>query len=114
MVGLVLSNFGVAIMNIAQLHNAYASKILDINQGQKLIDTGIYSKVRHPLYTGAILMIMAMPIALGSWWALIPAAFGSSTLILRIKFEEDMLVKGMEGYTDYQERIPYKLIPGIY
>ena len=114
LVGLLLLNVGVVIMNIAQLQNAHASKVLDINQGQVLVDTGLYAHVRHPLYAGAILMGLAIPIALGSLWGLLPALLGALALVLRIKFKEAMLVKGMEGYTDYQERVKYKLIPGIY
>lgn len=114
MIGIVLTNIGLIIMNIAMLHNPFASKILDINQEQNLIDSGIYAQVRHPLYSGASLMIIAIPIALGSWYALIPAAIGVLCLVVRIKFEEDMLIKGMTGYQDYQKRVKYKLIPKIY
>jgi len=101
-------------MDIAMVQNAYASKLLDINKDQKLIDTGLYSHVRHPLYSGAVLMILGMPIALGSWISLIPAAIGVLALIIRIKFEEEMLIKGMDGYIEYRTRVKYKLIPKIY
>jgi len=114
MIGLVLSNAGMVIMDIAMLQNAFASKLLDINKGQELIDSGLYARVRHPLYSGASLMILALPIALGSWWGVLPAAIGVFSLMLRIHFEEEMLIKGMDGYTDYQTRAKYKLIPGIY
>ena len=114
LVGVVTLNIGVAIMNIAQLHNAHASKILDINQGQVLVDTGLYAQVRHPLYAGAILMAMGIPIALGSLWGLLPAFLAALALVLRIQFEEAMLLKGMQGYADYMERVKYKLIPGIF
>ncbi|MEA3327855.1 MAG: isoprenylcysteine carboxylmethyltransferase family protein [Chloroflexota bacterium] len=66
MVGVIIMNIGVAIINIATLQNSYASKILDINEGQMLVDTGLYSHVRHPLYSGAIVMGFFIPIALGS------------------------------------------------
>ena len=75
-IGLVILNGGLIIMDFAMVQNAHASKILDINKGQKLIDTGLYGHVRHPLYTGAIIMILGLPIALGSWISLIPAALG--------------------------------------
>jgi len=114
MLGLILSNIGLIIMDIAILQNAFASKILDINKGQELIDTGLYAHVRHPLYAGAILWILALPVALGSWWALVPAAVGAAGMIARIKHEEEMLEKGMEGYADYQDRVRYKLIPGVF
>jgi len=112
--GLVLSNLGYIFFNVAILQNAYASKLLDINQDQQLVDTGLYGIIRHPLYSGGIVMMLFIPVALGYWLALIPAAVAAGTLVLRIKFEEEMLVAGMEGYVDYQERVKYKLIPGIY
>jgi len=113
-ISLVVTNIGLIIMDIAMVQNAYASKLLDINKDQKLIDTGLYSHVRHPLYSGAVLMILGMPIALGSWISLIPAAIGVLALIIRIKFEEEMLIKGMDGYIEYRTRVKYKLIPKIY
>ncbi|NHJ22622.1 MAG: isoprenylcysteine carboxylmethyltransferase family protein [Candidatus Lokiarchaeota archaeon] len=113
-IGLVILNLGLTIMDLAMVQNAYASKILDINKGQKLIDTGLYAHIRHPLYTGAIVMILGLPIALGSWISLIPAAVGSIALIVRIRFEEKMLIKGMDGYEEYRNRVKYKLVPKIY
>ena len=114
MIGLVVMNIGALIMDMAMVQNAYASKLLDINKGQALVDTGLYGKVRHPLYSGAILMILGVPVALGSWISLIPAGIGAACLVIRIKFEEEMLLKGMEGYEDYRNRVKYKLIPKIY
>jgi protein-S-isoprenylcysteine O-methyltransferase Ste14 len=99
---------------VALLQNAYASKLLDINQDQQLVDTGLYGVIRHPVYAGGIVMMFFIPVALGFWWALIPAALACGTMVLRIKYEEEMLVAGMEGYLEYQERVQYKLIPGVY
>ena len=113
-VGLVLSSAGMVVMYVAMHQNAYASKLLDINEGQVLVDTGLYGRVRHPLYAGGVIMFLGLPIALGSWWGLIPAALAAGALVARIKSEEEMLVKGMEGYEDYRARVRYKLIPGIY
>ena len=113
-IGLIGTNLGVVILNLAIYQNAFASKILDINEDQKLIDTGLYAHVRHPLYAGGVLMAFFIPLALGSWWAFLPAIIAAATMTVRIKFEEEMLVKGMAGYSDYQQRVPYKLIPGIY
>ena len=112
--GLVLCTIGNTILLTSMYQNAHASKILDINQEQKLIDSGLYGKVRHPLYSGAIVMVFGIPIALGSFWGLIPAFIAAFTLFWRIKFEEEMLVKGLDGYVDYQHRVKYKLFPGIY
>ncbi|MGC9397084.1 MAG: methyltransferase family protein [Anaerolineae bacterium] len=114
MIGLVGFNVGLIIMNVAILQNSFASKLLDINKDQMLIDTGLYAHVRHPLYAGAVLMILSTPIALGCWWALIPAAVAILALVARIKPEEEMLIQGMAGYEDYRIRVKYKLIPWIY
>jgi protein-S-isoprenylcysteine O-methyltransferase Ste14 len=114
MAAMVLANLGVILLMVAMLQNSFASKVLDINQDQMLVDTGLYGKVRHPLYAGGILMIMPIPVALGLWWGLVPALIGALTLVVRIKFEEEMLVEGMEGYQEYQQRVKYKLIPGIF
>jgi len=112
--GFAIMNIGLIIMGIAMVQNAYASKILDIDKGQKIIDTGLYRHVRHPLYSGAILMILGLPIALGSWISLFPAALGALIIIIRIKFEENMLIKGMDGYDEYRTRVKYKIMPKIY
>jgi protein-S-isoprenylcysteine O-methyltransferase Ste14 len=113
MIGLVIMNTGLIIMGIAMVQNAFASKLLDISKGQKLIDTGLYGYVRHPLYSGAVLMVLGLPIALGSWISLIFALIGAFAMILRIKFEENMLIKGMDGYDEYRTRVKYKIIPKI-
>ena len=113
-IGLVVLNIGLVIMEFAMVQNAYASKLLDINKDQELIDTGLYGHVRHPLYSGAILMIFGVPIALGSWISLIPATIGVLSFIIRIKFEEKMLIQGMDGYEEYRTRVKYKIIPRIY
>jgi len=112
--GVIVMNLGVAVINIATLQNSYASKILDINQGQVLVDNGLYAHVRHPLYAGAIIMALFIPVALCSLWGLIPALLSVLMLVIRIEFEEEMLLKGMEGYEDYQSRVKYKLIPRVY
>ena len=114
MIGLGIHLAGLTLMNMAMLENAFASKILDINKDQQLIDTGLYAHVRHPLYTGGILMVLGIPIALGSLLALLPAAIAALMLVIRIPFEEEMLVKSMPGYMDYQKRVPFRLFPGIF
>jgi protein-S-isoprenylcysteine O-methyltransferase Ste14 len=114
LIALIILNGGLIIMDIAMVQNAYASKLLDINKDQKLIDTGLYGHVRHPLYSGAVLLILGLPIALGSWISLIPATVGVLALLIRTKFEEEMLIKGMDGYDEYRTRVKYKIIPKIY
>ena len=114
LMGTALSITGMWIMHAATLQNSYASKILDINAEQTLVDTGLYGYVRHPMYAGGALMFLFLPVALGSLWGLIPAVIAVLSLVWRIEFEEEMLLKGMEGYAAYRERVRYKLIPGVY
>ena len=112
--GTFIVNLGAILAQVATSQNAHASKILDINQEQFLVDTGLYGKVRHPFYSGFCVMIMFWPIALGSLWGLPLALLLCAGLVVRIHFEEDLLLKGMVGYENYQSRVKYKLIPRIY
>ncbi|MGF1506849.1 MAG: isoprenylcysteine carboxylmethyltransferase family protein [Chloroflexi bacterium] len=112
--GLVMSNAGLIVMHAAVMQNAFASKLLDINQDQHLIDTGLYGIVRHPLYAGVSIWILFAPLALGSLWGMIPSVLSVMVLAMRIRFEEDMLVSGMPGYAQYRSRVRYRLFPGIY
>jgi protein-S-isoprenylcysteine O-methyltransferase Ste14 len=112
--GVVISILGIVITFLAMNENAYASKLLDISKDQKLIDTGVYGIVRHPMYTGFSLLFLGTPVALGSWVSIFFGALTVFLLIYRIRFEEEMLVVGLEGYVDYRERVKYRLIPGIY
>lgn len=114
LVALAISNVGLIISTIALVQNPFASKILDISKEQQLVDVGLYGMVRHPFYSGFIAFLLFTPIALGSVWGLIPALIIIIVFVIRIHFEEAMLAKGMEGYTDYQSRVKYKIIPGIY
>jgi protein-S-isoprenylcysteine O-methyltransferase Ste14 len=112
--GFVILGLGLYIIHLSTLQNAYASKVLDIRDGQKLIDTGLYAHIRHPLYSGALGMTIGIPLGLGSWWGLIPAIVSILGLVLRIKYEEKMLLTELEGYKEYREQVKYKLIPKIY
>ncbi|MFW9952431.1 MAG: methyltransferase family protein, partial [Candidatus Thorarchaeota archaeon] len=115
-IGFLLLPISLYIIYRVMLENAYASKILDIRKdsGQKLIDSGPYAIVRHPMYSGFALMFFSIVLALGSWYALIPAVLAIIFLGIRIKFEEAMLIEGLEGYKIYKEKVKYKLIPKIY
>ena len=95
--------------------NRYASAIIEITEEQKIIETGPYRIVRHPMYTGGLIFILFTPLALGSYWALIP--FSASTvlaLILRIINEEKFLVANLPGYSDYCKKTKYRLIPFVW
>lgn len=94
--------------------NSYASRIVQVEKDQKVISTGLYSIVRHPMYLGVIIMYIPTPIALGSYWGLIPMATIPLALVLRIMNEEKVLCKDLPGYKDYRQRTRYRLIPFIW
>ena len=96
------------------IQNSYASRVIEIQDGQKLIDTGLYSVVRHPMYLSASLLYMVTPLVLGSYYALIPIAFLPLLLAYRIINEERLLIDGLKGYKEYAERVKYRLIPNIW
>lgn len=94
--------------------NSYASRVIEINSGQKVIDTDVYAIVRHPMYVGAILMYSASPLALGSYWAMIPGLLIVPILVARIKDEEAALDKDLPGYLEYKQKTKYRLIPYVW
>ena len=94
--------------------NSYASRIIEVADEQKLIDTGPYAYVRHPMYTGLLLIYVLSPIALGSWWGITASIFLPVIIILRIFNEETLLEKELSGYSEYMQRTPYRLVPYIW
>jgi protein-S-isoprenylcysteine O-methyltransferase Ste14 len=96
------------------LHNEYASRVIEIQKGQKLIDTGPYAMVRHPMYAAGIFMYMFIPIALGSFWAMIPLLLIPVMLVFRVLDEEKAMIKGLKGYKQYMKKVKYRLFPGIW
>ena len=94
--------------------NAYLSRTIEVQEGQQLIDTGLYGVVRHPMYTATILMFTSIPLILGSFWSLIIFAIYPLLMVLRIKNEEQVLAVGLKGYTDYQKRVKWRLLPFVW
>ena len=107
-----LAGFGLFVLTLAQ--NRFASRIVEVQNGQKVIDTGVYSVVRHPMYTAALVMFFASPVVLGSFYAAIPMVFYLIGIILRIRNEEKVLKRGLEGYARYMEKVKYRLIPFLW
>ena len=94
--------------------NIYASRIIEVDQEQKVISSGPYALIRHPMYTGAAIMYSISPLALGSWWALIPGLMIIPVLVIRLLNEEEVLSRDLPGYTDYIHKVKYRLLPGIW
>jgi protein-S-isoprenylcysteine O-methyltransferase Ste14 len=99
---------------IVMIQNSYASRVIEIQKGQKLIDTGLYSFVRHPMYLAATIMYLAMMLVLGSYYALIPMIFLPVLLAYRIINEEKLLIKELPGYKEYTKKVKYRLIPFVW
>lgn len=94
--------------------NSYASTIIQVEKKQQVITTGPYSIVRHPMYLGMLILLLFTPIALGSYWAVIPFLLSVPMNIFRIKYEEEVLLRELPGYKDYCLKTRYRLIPLIW
>lgn len=94
--------------------NSYASRIIEVAQDQRVITTGPYARVRHPMYSAVLLMFLATPVALGSWWAMLPAVLLVAVIVARIIDEERLLAQELKGYTEYMLNTRYRLLPGIW
>jgi len=94
--------------------NTYTSGVIEIAEGQRVISTGPYAMVRHPMYTGGMLFILAAPLMLGSWWALIPAGIVCAGIVVRLLDEERFLATNLPGYTEYCQRVRWRLLPGVW
>jgi protein-S-isoprenylcysteine O-methyltransferase Ste14 len=96
--------------------NSFAAPVIKIQteRGHRVISSGPYAWVRHPMYSGTILFFAGMPLLLGSWWGLIMAPLFVVLFGFRARLEERALVAGLPGYADYLTRVPYRLIPGIW
>jgi len=109
--GLIISYL---ILFFVMRENSFASKGVMIHEGQKVIDTGPYALVRHPMYMGALIMCISIPLTLSSLISLVPAIFIPFIFALRIRKEEELLFRELPGYDAYREKVKYKLIPKIW
>ena len=94
--------------------NEWLSRSIEVMEGQKVVSTGLYGIVRHPMYTATIAMFLAMPLVMGSWWAFLVMVPYVIAIVTRIKDEETLLTKELEGYLEYKEKVRWKLIPYIW
>ena len=94
--------------------NAYLSRTIQVEEGQTVVDTGLYGIVRHPMYMTTLLLFLTIPLVLGSWYALIAFAFYPAIIIVRLKDEEDLLTRELPGYEAYKQKVKYRLIPFIW
>jgi protein-S-isoprenylcysteine O-methyltransferase Ste14 len=99
---------------LAMKENPYLYKIVVVQKGQKVVSTGPYAVVRHPMYVGVVILFIAMPLALGSLYALIPGVLMSALLVIRTHLEDRTLHHELSGYTEYAKKTRYKLIPWVW
>ena len=94
--------------------NSFASATVELAPVQRVVSTGPYALVRHPMYTGGLVMLLGIPIALGSWWGLLVIVALIPALIWRLIDEERFLARNLPGYAEYQRKLRYRLIPMIW
>ena len=94
--------------------NTYLSRTIEVQENQRVIDTGLYSIVRHPMYSATLLLFLSMPIVLGSVYAFLIFMAYPFIIAKRIKHEEDFLQENLDGYGEYKQKIKYRLIPFIW
>ena len=94
--------------------NAYLSRTIEVQQGQKVIDTGLYGIVRHPMYSATIMLFLSMPLVLGSLPSFVIMLAYIPLIVKRIRNEEKVLLRGLEGYDSYCKRVRYRLLPFVW
>ena len=114
MVASVLFLVGYALYAEVMRENAYLSRTVKVEEGQTAISTGLYAVVRHPMYMASTVMFLALPLVLGSWYALIPFALYPVIMVVRIRGEEKLLTAELSGYEDYKRKVKYRMIPFLW
>ena len=105
---------GAVMLFFVMKQNTYGSRAVEIQENQRVIDTGLYSVVRHPMYLAFSIIFCLSPFVLGSFWALIPAMIMPVLIGMRIRNEERLLQKGLQGYAGYMKKVRFRLIPYIW
>jgi protein-S-isoprenylcysteine O-methyltransferase Ste14 len=112
--GDVLVVLGWLVIFFVFKENTFTSAIIELVPDQKVITTGPYALVRHPMYAGALVMLLGIPIALGSWWGSLVIVAMMPALIWRLVDEEKFLARNLPGYREYQKKVQYRLIPLVW
>ncbi len=109
---IILAGYGLFVRVLKE--NRYASRIVEVAEKQPVITTGPYAVVRHPMYVAVGIIYVLSPLALGSYWAMLPSLLVILVLVARITNEEKVLLAELAGYREYVRRVRYRLIPGIW
>jgi len=113
-VGDVMIALGFLFVFLTFRENSFTAGTIEVAEGQRVIDTGPYAVVRHPMYAGALVLLVGLPLGLGSWWGLFATAAMVPVLIWRLTREEAFLAANLAGYGDYRARVRYRLAPIVY
>ena len=114
LVGDVLVAVGLGVVALVIVQNSYAAATVQVESGQTVVSTGLYGLVRHPMYTGNVIMMVGIPLALGSYWGLVFVVPGLIVLASRIRDEEKLLQQDLAGYREYSQKVRYRLVPGTW
>ena len=109
--GDVLVGVGRGVVMLVVIQNSHAATTVRVEAGQKLVSTGMYGLVRHPMYTSYVIMMVGIPLALGSYWGLVFVIPGLLVIALRIRDEEKLLQEELDGYHEYTQKVRYRLVP---
>jgi len=113
-VGDVLVALGLLVIVFVLKENSFASGVIEVDAGQRVVSTGPYALVRHPMYSGALIMFLGVPLALGSWWGLLTLIPMTVAIIWRLLDEEKFLTRSLPGYREYQQQVKYRLVPLVW
>jgi protein-S-isoprenylcysteine O-methyltransferase Ste14 len=114
LLGDVLLATGLGIAMLVVIQNGYAAATVTVETGQTVVSGGVYTFVRHPMYVGNVIMMVGVPLALGSYWGLVFVLPGVVALVFRILDEEKLLTHELAGYREYTQRVRYRLVPHVW
>lgn len=113
-VGDILVAVGLVLAQLVVIQNSYAAATITVEAEQKVVSTGLYGLVRHPMYFGTVIMMIGTPLALGSYWGLLAIVPALPVLVVRIDDEEKLLRQELDGYNAYMQKVHYRLVPGVW
>jgi protein-S-isoprenylcysteine O-methyltransferase Ste14 len=114
LVGFVLVAVGTGVTMVVIFQNSYAASTVRVEAGQKLVSTGLYGLVRHPMYAAGVTGIVGLPLALGSYWGLVFVIPCLLVIAIRLGDEEKLLRENLDGYREYTEKVRYRLMPYVW
>ena len=110
----ILVAISFAIIFVVFKENSYAGGVVQVEEAQRVISTGLYAYVRHPMYAGGGLLLVATPTALGSWWGIPVGLVLCAVIVVRLVDEERRLAADLSGYEEYRRKVPYRIVPGVW